>query len=173
MISNRIVPTRVRIITLTQQGRHLNLTRKSLCIIFPAKDIVSYGKSILAVFRFVQKGLVHSLANHFQTPVNKVSDLNFNSLKASQGAQNALAGNMWPAGRVFETPALDSHCNVFQIKLFLINSLKTKKKYIQKYDFTKIFFPRKTFHDNFAWLTALSSANEVFANEIYEPPLLL
>jgi len=80
---------------------------------------------------------------------------------------------MWPAGRVFESPALDSHCNVFQIKLFLINSLKTKKKYIQKYDFTKIFFPRKTFHDNFAWLTALSSANEVFANEIYEPSLLL
>jgi len=43
--------------------------------------------------------------------VNELNNVNFNYLKiprASRAAQNALTGHMWPMGRVFEIPYLDS-----------------------------------------------------------------
>jgi len=50
--------------TLTQQQRFANLTRSSFYILFPVKGIISRSKSFLAVFAFVSKELVHSLAEH-------------------------------------------------------------------------------------------------------------
>jgi len=59
--------------------------------------------SFLAVSTFVEKELVHSLAEHFKKPVKKLNNLNANYLKipkTSRAAPNALAG------RVFETLAV-------------------------------------------------------------------
>ena len=62
--------------TPTQQRPYLYLTRNSFCILFPAKKIMRMGNSFLAVSTFVWKELVHSLAEHFQTPVNKANNVN-------------------------------------------------------------------------------------------------
>jgi len=47
---------------------------------------------------YVQEELVHSPAENFQTPVNKLNNINVNYLKipqtASRAAQHALAGHM-------------------------------------------------------------------------------
>jgi len=68
--------------TLTQQWRYLNFTRNSFYILFPEQDIVwVQGKSFLAASAFVSKELVHSLAEHFQIPLNNLNNVIFNYLK--------------------------------------------------------------------------------------------
>ena len=58
--------------TLMQQWRYLNVTRNSFCISFPAKIIMSYRQIIYSGLYFRLKEIVHSLAEHFQTLVNKL-----------------------------------------------------------------------------------------------------
>jgi len=68
--------------TLTQQWRYLNFTRNSFYILFPEEGIIwAQGKSFLAASTFVSKELVHSLAEHFETPVNNLNNVNVNCLK--------------------------------------------------------------------------------------------
>ena len=45
--------TQGRIITLTKQWRYLNFTRNSIYILFPAKGIMSIGKSFLDISTLV------------------------------------------------------------------------------------------------------------------------
>jgi len=70
---------------------------------FLRKVSLVMGISFISVSTFVWKELVHSLAEHFQTPVNKLNDVNINYLKipkkTSRTAQNAFAGHMWPRPR--------------------------------------------------------------------------
>jgi len=57
------------------------------------------GKLFLAVCKFFQKKLVHSMSEHFQTPVNRLNNLKLKSYSqkaSSRAAQNILAGHMWP-----------------------------------------------------------------------------
>jgi len=58
----------------------MNLTRNS--ILFLAKGNRNYGQFCSRPFStFVLKELVHSLAEHFETPVNKPNNVNVNYLK--------------------------------------------------------------------------------------------
>ena len=82
--------------------RYLNLTRNIFYILFPAKRKRSIGKSFLAVATFISKKLVHSLAEHFQTPMNKVNNL----IIIWKFPKDARDGHIWPVGRVLETPSL-------------------------------------------------------------------
>jgi len=61
--------------TLSQQWRYLNLTRNSFYILFLAKCIMSYRQIISNRLYIRIKKLVHSLAEHFQTSVNKQKKL--------------------------------------------------------------------------------------------------
>jgi len=68
---------------LTQQWRYLNLSKNSFYILFPAKGFVSSGQ-IISSRLWVCYELVHSLAEHFWTPVNKLHTLkclNINYMK--------------------------------------------------------------------------------------------
>jgi len=68
--------------TLTQQWWYLNFTRNSFYTLFPEQSIIwVQSKSYLAVSTFVSKELVHSLAEHFQIPVNNLNNLNSYHLK--------------------------------------------------------------------------------------------
>jgi len=62
--------------TLTQQWRYLNLIRNSFYIKFPAKGVMSYWQIISSRLYVFQNELVHSLAEHFQTSVKKVTNAN-------------------------------------------------------------------------------------------------
>jgi len=58
--------------TLTQQWRYFNLTRNNFYIVYPAKGIMSYRKITSSrLYVRLLRELVHSLAEHFRTPVNK------------------------------------------------------------------------------------------------------
>ena len=48
---------------------------------FLAKGIVSYRQIISSRLHVCQKELVHSLAEHFQTPVYKLNNLNVDYMK--------------------------------------------------------------------------------------------
>jgi len=63
------------------------------------------GKSFPAISTFVWKELVHSLTEHFETPVNEPSNLNVNCLKIAK-KHCRMHKNLSPAGRVFEMPEL-------------------------------------------------------------------
>jgi len=70
--------------TLAQQWRCLNLIETAFTSYFLRKISSVIGKSFLAVSAFVKKGLVHSLAELFQTQVNKPNKVNVNRLKISK-----------------------------------------------------------------------------------------
>ena len=57
--------------TLTQQWLYLNLTRNNFYILFLAKGIVSFRQIISSRLYVRLKGINHSLAEHFEIPVNK------------------------------------------------------------------------------------------------------
>jgi len=61
--------------TLAQQWRHLNVTRNSFCILFPAKGIMSSRQIISSGLYVRLKELVHSLEEHFETPLKKLNDI--------------------------------------------------------------------------------------------------
>ena len=72
-----------RIIIMTQQWQHLNPTRNSFYILFLAKVIVSC-RQIISSPLYVCTELVHSLAENYRTPVNKLNNLNVNYLKITK-----------------------------------------------------------------------------------------
>jgi len=57
-------------------GRTCTLLETVFASYFLRKKIMRMGNSFLAVSTFVWKELVHSLAEHFQTPVNKANNVN-------------------------------------------------------------------------------------------------
>jgi len=53
----------------------------SLNILFPANGVVGYRQTISSrLYVLSKKDLVHSMAEHFQIPVNKLKKLNFNPI---------------------------------------------------------------------------------------------
>jgi len=56
--------------------------RKVSCVI---------GKQFLALCTLFQKDLVHSMAEHFQTPVNKLNNLNFNTILKKHGGPHKMS----------------------------------------------------------------------------------
>jgi len=69
--------------TLTQQWRYLNLTRKSFYILFPAKGIVSFRQIIYSRL-CVRLKETYSLAENFETPVNELNNFDVNYVKMSK-----------------------------------------------------------------------------------------
>ena len=116
----------VRIMTLTQKWRNLNLTRNSFYILFPAKDIMNYRRIILAACTFVSKELVHSLADEFWTPMNKLINLNVVYLKLPKkhrGPQKTPS-RATCAQRVWESWRKGFICRSWQLSLrYTISSL--------------------------------------------------
>jgi len=94
-----------RIMMLTQQWRYLNLTSNSLCILFPAKCIVSCRQIISnRLYVRLKKRLVHSSAEHFQTSVNKLKNLNVDYIKiakAHRGHRHSQGGQKGHAPQIF------------------------------------------------------------------------
>jgi len=71
----------------------LTLTRKSFHILFPAKGVVCYSKIISSRLYVLLKKLVHLMVKHFQTPVNKLNNLNYNPI-----AKKHRGPRVWDSG---------------------------------------------------------------------------